>query len=803
MIDPLALPPRPHTPIIGRDDEVLAITALLRRDDRPEGTRLVTLTGPGGVGKTRLALAVADAAADQFVGGTVFVSLETLRDPSLVLPTIAHAFGLRDLGGRSLAERLADHVQPLSQLLILDNLEQVTEAATPIAELLAVCPCLTALATSRVALHLSGEQEYPVPPLTIPPADPRADLSAVAANDAVALFVQRARAVAPSFALTATNAAAVAGVCRRLDGLPLAIELAAARIKMFSPEALLARLGTGLPLLTGGPRDQPERLRSMRDAVAWSHDLLDPDEQMLFRRLAVFADGFTLEAAEAVVEGTGNRSQGTGARSSSSIPCSLFPVPSVLDGVASLVDKSLLLRLDTEDDELRFGMLATVREYGLEQLTASGEEAAVREAHSVQVLDLAEQAWLAIRRRAGHEPWMNRLETERGNLRAALEWLEKRGDAVSLLQLVGALYWFWYVRGPLVEGRTWLERALRASGADAPTVPRARALLGAGLLAHFAGDDEAARRWLDAGLAQCRVLDDPWWLAMTLGVLGAIEEDSGDYGRAEARFAESLALLRAADDPANTATTLLHLGIVAWGQGDVERAEAYCEEAEGLLAGVGDTWGRSNALAYLGLLAGERGAPARAAALHRESLGLRWRAGAWEDIAGSLADVAVVAEAVGRSAQAARFFGAAAAVREGAGRGELMLPERGVYERAEQSARSALGVNAYATAHAAGRALPYEEAVAEAVALADELTSPDHERRAGATIPAAKRPAGLSEREVEVLRLLATGLSNAEIGDILFLSPRTVGVHIRRIYAKIGVSTRAAATRYAFESGLS
>jgi predicted ATPase/DNA-binding CsgD family transcriptional regulator/DNA-binding XRE family transcriptional regulator len=783
-------PPVPLTQLVGRRRELADLRRLVTGGD----TRLVTLTGPGGVGKTRLALELAADLKSAFPDGIAFVPLATVRNASLVLPTIAEALGVRDRGGRSLTARSAELLRGRSILLVLDNFEHVAEAASPVAELLAACPGLTMLATSRVTLRLSGEIEYQVTPLAVPPANPWAGLSELTANDAVALFAQRARAGNPGFALTPVNAAAVAEICRRLDGLPLALELAAARVKLFSPEALLARLGTGLAVLTGGPRDQPARLRSMRDAVAWSHDLLDCEEQTLFRRLSVFPGGFTLEAAEAVIAGS---TAGTAPSGSST----------VLDGIASLLDKSLLRRLDAEADEPRFGMLATVQEYGLERLAASGEEAVLRRSHAAYFLGFAEQAWPAFRRRSGQESWLNRLEPERGNLRSALAWLDESGDATSLLQLTGALFWFWYVRGPLGEGRAWLERARAAAGASAPAELRVRALIGAGLLAHFQNDEAEAVRWLDAGLAQAAELGDPWWLAFARLALGILAEDRGDYRPAEACFAEALTLFQATGDDANAGLTLNHLGIVAWGQGDVERAAARCEDAVALQRAAGDAWGLSNSLAYLGLLAGERGEYARAAAAHRDSLELRWAAGAWEDIAGSLADVAVLAAAVGRAEQAARLFGAADAVREEAGRPSIKLPERAVYEHGERRAGTALGENAFAEARAAGRALSAERAVAEAAGLAGEIAGPGPElctgpANADGADSRSTHPAGLTAREVEVLRLISTGLSNAEVAEALFLSPRTVGVHLRRIYDKLGVSSRAAATRFAFESGL-
>jgi predicted ATPase/DNA-binding CsgD family transcriptional regulator/DNA-binding XRE family transcriptional regulator len=824
--------PVPLTRLIGREQELADLRELLTAGD----ARLVTLTGPGGIGKTRLALTLATGLEPAFSGGVAFVPLAAVRDPALVLPTLARALNVRDAGDRSLAERTIHVLRDRHLLLVLDNFEHVAEAASAVAELLGACPRLTVLATSRSPLRLRGEHEYPVPPLSLPSrgvekveesrsmgslldSSTRPEGTRLLdSSEAVALFLQRARAIRPDFALTGANAPAVAELVRRLDGLPLAIELAAARVKVLSPEALLARLGSSLGVLTGGPQDQPDRLRSMRDAVAWSYDLLDPAEQALFRRLAVFVGGFTLEAAEAVSRGVGYPLGESGAlwASRGVAPVLLDSstprlLDSVLDLVASLVDQSLLRQEGGLGDEPRFGMLETIREYGWERLAAGGDREAqgaeTRRRHAAYFLGLAEQAWLAlaIRRQAGHQPWMDRLEAERGNLRAALGWLAESGDAESLLRLAGALYWFWYIRGPLSEGRTWLERALAAQQTDAPTVPRVKALHGAGMLAHYASDDGTARTWLKAGLAQSRALDDPWWQGMTLLALGIVAEDCGEYRDAEAQFAEALAHLRTTDDRTSAAVAVVHLGIVAWGQGDVQRAAALCEEAVGLLREVGDPLGLSYSLAYLGLLTGERGEPAQAATFHRESLGLRWKSQALEGVAGSLANLAVLAAAGERTERAARLFGAARALLEDAGLG-FKLPERTVYERAEARARTGLGA-AFAVAQAAGRALPREQAVAEALSFAEELATPGTGQRsgqpgAGAEQPPGEYPAGLTEREVEVLRLVAAGLTNAEIGERLFISPRTVGSHLQRIFGKIDVTTRAAATSFAVKSGL-
>ncbi|MBA2278033.1 MAG: hypothetical protein H0W06_09755 [Chloroflexia bacterium] len=440
--------PVPLTSLVGREREVAQVGALLVRPD----VRLLTLTGPGGVGKTRLALAAALAVDAGFADGPRFVPLSALWDHRLVASAIAQALGVREPGSRPFTEQMRATAREMEALLLVDNFEHLLTAAPLLTELLAACPGVTLLVTSRERLRLSGECDVPVLPLAYPDPGPGQSPEEVAAAQAVRLFVERARAVDPDFALTSANAAAVAAISHRLDGLPLALELAAARSPHLTPAALLARLAHRLPLLTGGPRDVPERLRTMRDAIAWSHDLLAADERALFRRLTVFAGGFTLDAAETV---GGKRGK-------------YAPPPDVLDGIASLVDKSLLRRVNRGDDaEPRYEMLVTVRDFGLELLDVTGEADDAREEHAAHYLALADAA---ISDKSVEQAGFDRLETEHANLRAALAWSCAGGSPRIALRLAARMGRFWLRRGYQREGRDWLERALAVAPDQEPAL---------------------------------------------------------------------------------------------------------------------------------------------------------------------------------------------------------------------------------------------------------------------------------------------------------------------------------------------
>ena len=786
--------PVPLTPLIGREREVAAVTQRLRQDD----VRVLTLTGPGGVGKTRLALRVAKELAPDFADGAVFVALADVRSPSLVLATIARALGVRESPERSLAIAVGTALRDRRLLLVLDNFEQLEgpAAAHDLADLLETCPGLTLLVTSRVPLQMSGEHRFRIPPLALPEAGETPDVDRLATYGAIALLVDRARQVQPDFALDAENASAVLGICRRLDGLPLALELGAVWLRTFLPEALLHRLERRLPLLIGGAVDQPARLRTMRDAITWSHDLLSPAQQHLFRRLAVFVGGFTIEGVERVaaapIQGVKVDESGVSFLHPPSAAASpeRGGAPSTLGLIAALFDKSLLQPMTLDGAEPRFTMLETVREFALDRLIESDEEAATREAHAAYYLALAETAANAAER-AGSGDWMRRLTAERPNLQAALDWCEQTGQTAAALQMSGALWHYWYRLGELAEGRMRLERALAAAPSAADPVLRARALRGAGVLAWQSADYAASRQRLEAALAVSRAHGDRAGAAWVLNSLGCLAATLADQERAEADLSEALAIFREIDDAVGVAQLTANLGELAESASQHDLAIERLETALARWRALDDRVGAARAQVNLGHALLARGEAARAEVVLREAL-TTIRDNEYEQILpAALRAAAHLAARRGDGAAAARWYGAADKMRERLGVA-VSAARRGAHERAVAAVREMLGKTAFATAWAAGRDLSAAQAIAEMLDAGGTDTGDS----------SVLSVSGLSTRERVVLRLLAAGRSDQQIADALFITRRTASKHVSSILAKLGVPSRAAAVAVAARSDL-
>jgi predicted ATPase/DNA-binding CsgD family transcriptional regulator len=729
-------------------------------------------------------LASASAVQHAFADGMVFVPLAPISNPALALPTIAQALGVLEAGSGPLADRLHALLQEREFLLVLDNMEQILHAAPQIAALLGACPRLKVLVTSRVRLNVSGEQVFPVPPLALPDLHGKHGSPDVSASAAVRLFVTRARAVRPDFALTAANAGTVADICTRLDGLPLAIELAAARVALFRPPELLARLDRALPLLTEGAQDAPIRLRSMRDAIAWSYDLLTEDEQRLFRRLAVFVGGFTLAAAETVAADGLDQFD-------------------VIAAVGSLVERSLLRRMDdpspaTElDEELepRFGMLETIREFGLEQLAAGGEEAAVTERHVAWCLCLAEQAERAY---WGTEQgiWHARLRREIDNVRAALRWAEAHGDDQTILHLAGLLGIFWQMNGHAMEGARWLEGAL-ARDQLTRTSARERALFAAGLMAWISGDRPLGVERCETSAELWQELGDTWNYALAINVLGMLRGETGDIEGGRRDLEESLRLYLELGDAWGIGLGYFDLGKLLTYAKAFDEAGDLIEQSLAYFRAVGDRWQITEALADLGGVAQARGEWRRVATLAAESLeivrsqGWRWY------LPESLELLAGVAVSVGHVKRGVQLLGAVEALREATGAARQPV-FREPHARNMELARAKMSKEAFTVAWATGRTMELAHAIDEALDIAALMTR----RPAGDGVQDPAQAMGLTQREAEVLRLVAAGQSDRQIGDRLFISARTVTTHTSNIYQKLGVHGRSEATAWAVKHGL-
>jgi predicted ATPase/predicted Ser/Thr protein kinase len=610
--------PAQQTRFVGREKEVAAAKELLLRPD----VRLVTVTGPGGMGKTRLAVEVAGGLVENFPGGAHFVPLSPLSDPGLMASAILQTLGIREVRGQSPLEILKRNLTESLRaptLLVLDNFEHLMPAASAVAELLAAAPHLRILVTSRAALHVYGEHEFPVPPLALPDSKSAPSLEALSKYPAVALFVQRAAAAKPGFELSAENARAVTEICARLDGLPLAIELAAARVKVLSLSAMQTRLASRLQLLTGGARDLPQRQQTLRAAIDWSYELLSAAEQKLFRRLSVFVGGCTLEGVEAVCDTKGDLEL------------------DLLDGMTSMVDKSLLQQVEQANGESRFAMLETIREYAREKLGASGEEALTKRAQAAYCLVLAEEV---VAEQAGGEAsqWLEQFTLEHDNFRAALDWLTETGEAEWGLRLGAGLFRFWETREYLAEGSDSLDKVLKLKSA-APTKARARALFAAGVLASEQGNYAGANSLFGESLEIARDLGDKHCAAVSLNAMGVNARDRGDLAVAHSLFEESLALWRGSGDLKAIARALSNLANVLKLQGQYEHAHNLHAECQAIFQGLEDFTGVGWSLNSQGDVAREQGATAAARVLYEQGLEIFRKLGDRWGIAGTLADL--------------------------------------------------------------------------------------------------------------------------------------------------------------------
>jgi predicted ATPase len=723
--------PVPRTPLVGREKEVASGMELLGRP----GVRLVTLTGPGGIGKTRLGIEVAERLAEQFPGGVYFVSLAPLSEPSMLTMAIAQGLAVREAASQPLLTSLKRRLQEARRspmLLLLDNFEHLASAAGIVSELLAAGPALKILVTSRAALHVYGEHELPVAPLPLPAAGV-STLAELTENPAVSLFLQRAVAVKPDFELTRENAAVVAEICSRLDGLPLAIELAAARIKLLSPAAMRTRLESGLHLLTGGARDLPERQQTLRAAMDWSYGLLNEAEQRLFRRLSVFPGGCTLEGAEAVCDAAQDLEI------------------DVLEGVASIVDKSLLQQVEGPS-ETRFVMLGTIREYGQERLAGSGEDRLTRRAHAAYCLVLAEEG--TSQSPESETLWLDRLELERENLRAAMDWLIRENEGAWALRMAGALFRFWETREYFSEGRDYLRKLLALPAAQVRTQERERALFAAGVLAAAQGDRATSQSMHEEGLKIAREIGNQWGQAVALNALAVGAQDRGDLDRARGFIEETIVLWKALDDRTalaralsnlanveraqgnhdrarslyeecrtmfrelgddnGVAWSLNHQGDVARARGDSEAARRFYEEGLEAFRRIGDRWGMATCLADLGNLAREERDFEAAHRLYEESIRLFQELGHKRGIARLLEAFAGAAVAQSRPERALRLAGTAAALRKAIGV-PIASEEQDKLEDCLAPARRALPDREGAAAWMEGWEMPVERAIREAV----------------------------------------------------------------------------------------
>lgn len=796
--------PLSRTPLIGREREVAAVVTLVWDERVP----LLTLTGPGGVGKTRLALEAAARLVGELPDDVCFIPLASVRDPDLVVTGIASALGVREVGLESIQDRLIERLTGRRLLLVLDNFEHILPAAGLVGDLLAACPELQILTTSRASLHLRDERIYPVPPLPLPDDTLARLLDELETNPSIKLFVQQARAVNPDFELTGENALVVATICTRLDGLPLAIELAAARTRALSPQALLSHLDQRLRLLTGGPRDAPARQQTLSDTIQWSYDLLSPEQQALFRLLSVFVGGFTLEAAQEVAYGAGS-----------------------LNDLEQLIDASLITVGEGLDRTPRFGMLETIHEFGLESLSACGESPKAFERHAEYFTVLAEQAQPVLAGAPDQKQWLIRLDSDHANLQAAFDWSIHSGDVIRAYRMAISLDEFWHALGYGEEGRRWLMMILDLP-ADVSVDMQAAAHRSLGMLMREYGQyDEAEALHLRAidlyhesgnleGLAETYIsagdvsmYRGAYERASELYERGhALAEAAGiqrlvavgligrcaiavlvarDYDRAEGFAAQSLQISRAARDERNSAMALVFLGHVALWRGDLDAAERWAQECIACATEVGDFGWIALGLELTGYIELERAEYANAYQHFVESLRINWNARELMMCAECLEGLAGSAAGLGHHARGAQLLGVAAVLRDRIG-SPVPPPRQARYDRTLATISSGLCTEQLAATVAEGRAWTLEHAIAYALEPL-ELVEP---------APARDPLSILTRREIEVLRLLVEGYSNKEIAVELSISPHTAVRHVASIMNKLGAESRTAAATWAMRNGI-
>jgi predicted ATPase/DNA-binding NarL/FixJ family response regulator/DNA-binding XRE family transcriptional regulator len=812
---------RPSLPIplgsfVGREKEQAEVLSLLYQ----QRTRLVTLTGPGGVGKTRLALQVASQVGDQFDEGVVFISLAPVADPALVVSAIADALDVREVSNVPLLRTLQTHLGAHALLLVLDNFEHLVAAAPVVSDLLMASPRLQILTTSRAPLHVRGEYEVAVLPLGLPEPSATREPEALLRADAVRLFQERAHAIRADFVITSQNAESVADICRRLDGLPLAIELAAARVKVLAPADLLAHLQRGLPILTGGARDLPARQQTLRETIAWSYQLLEPSQQQLFRRLTVFVGGCTLPAVAAVCFDQNDA-----------------PLKE-LDEVATLIDKSLLQQVESGETGPRYRLLETTREYGLDQLFASGEAETVRRWHAEYFEALAEDAEGGLAG-ADWRTWRRQLHAERENLRAALDWAVAWGETDIALRLVGSL-WRWFRPDAIAEGRRWIQQALALPAAGAQS--RAKALFALGVVAMQQGDYRVAARawkesisiWRAAGnmprlvdtltylgsiyrpdaravpvllgesIALAREVGDPRRLALALGFLAWQVLQSVGPDAARPLLAEALPLARMPGDPRELIWVLYVSGLLSVRDEDGVIARDRFAEALELAREARDNMMAALALAANGRAALQQRDTDSAAMQFCDGLRLSADAGFAIGLAYNLEGIALVCRQRNQLERAARLLGAAEAAYALVDVPGL-VPYRLLVEREVNALRESLGQNAFLAAQSAGRGLSTEDAIADALDVEVEVEGIDPGEQLGTSQPdpafGLQTRGDLTPREIEVLHLLAAGHSNPEIAASLVISVKTVERHLANVYAKIGARSRVDAAAYMLKRG--